>query len=123
MMLTASLKGTTPSSVFHLASNWRWRDDDKLANQLREYDGALPDEFFYDGPRGALGKIREQWRAHLQLDSTAFTAFARTLRFQLDHFGRRGFKEAVCCKLQVVGLQAPRVDQAACPYESLIQQF
>ena len=107
----------------HLASNWRWKDDDKLGQRLREYDGELPPKFFGDGPRGDLGKVREKWRTHLELDDDAFRAFAKTLRFQLDHFGRRDFKAYVYKTLEAVGLQTPRADRAACPYESLIQQF
>ncbi len=107
----------------HLASNWRWKDDDKLAALLREYDGELPPKFFDDGPKGHVGKIREQWRTHLGLDSDAFAAFARTLRFQLDHFGRRDFKAYVYATLEAAGLRAPSADRAACPYESLVQQF
>jgi len=107
----------------HLASNWRWKEDDKLAALLREYDGELPAKFFDDGPKGDLGKIREQWRTHLGLDSDAFAAFARTLRFQLDHFGRRDFKAYVYATLEAAGLRTPSADRAACPYESLVQQF
>lgn len=107
----------------HLASNWRWKDDDKLASLLREYDGELPPKFFDDGTKGDLGKVREKWRAHLKLDTDAFTAFARTLRFQLDHFGRRDFKAYVHATLEAAGLRAPSADRAACPYESLAQQF
>lgn len=107
----------------HLASNWRWKDDDKLAGLLREYDGELPPKFFEDGPRGDVGRIRESWRSHLKLDSVAFGAFARTLRLQLDHFGRRDFKAYVCASLEAAGLRTPSADRAACPYESLIQQF
>src|SRR5699024_4846082 len=76
----------------HLASNWRWKDDDKLAQLFREYDGELPPKFFDDGPRGDLGKVREKWRTHLGLEDDDFRVFAKTLRFQLDHFGRREFK-------------------------------
>ncbi|NNE17701.1 MAG: SAVED domain-containing protein [Myxococcales bacterium] len=107
----------------HLASNWRWQQDDKLARLLREFDGELPRKFFEDGPRGDLGKIREQWQAHLALDSDDFVTFARTLRFQLDHFGRRDFKAYVYATLEAAGLRTPSADLAACPYESLIQQF
>lgn len=107
----------------HLASNWRWKGDDKLASLLREYDGALPPKFFDDGARGDLGTIREKWRSHLKLDASAFTAFARTLRFQLDHFGRREFKKYVHATLEAAGLRTPSADRAACPYESLVQQF
>ncbi|MFA5180586.1 MAG: SAVED domain-containing protein [Syntrophales bacterium] len=107
----------------HLASNWRWKEDDKLAALLREYDGELPHKFFEDGPKGELGKIREQWRIHLGLDSDTFAGFARTLRLQLDHFGRRDFKAYVCATLEAAGLRTPSADHAACPYESLVQQF
>ena len=107
----------------HLASNWRWREDDKLAALLREYDGELPRKFFEDSPRGDLGKIREQWRSHLGLDPDAFAAFAQTLRFQLDHFGRRDFRAYVYATLEAAGLRTPSADRAACPYESLTQQF
>lgn len=107
----------------HLASNWRWKADDKLRQLLREYDGELPRKFFDDGPQGYFGKIREQWRSHLGLEDDAFRKFAKTLRFQLDHFGRRDFKDYVYKTLEVVGLKTPSADRAACPYESLIQQF
>lgn len=107
----------------HLASNWRWKGDDKLASLLREYDGALPPKFFSDGARSDLGSIREKWRSHLKLDDGEFLAFAQTLRFQLDHFGRRDFKKYVHATLEAAGLRAPSANHAACPYESLVQQF
>ncbi|TXD37908.1 SAVED domain-containing protein [Lujinxingia vulgaris] len=106
----------------HLASNWSWKNDDKLACRLRE-DGALPQKFFDDGPRGDFGKIREKWRAHLEIDDESFRSFAKTLRFQLNHFGRREFKSYVYATLEAAGLKVPSADRAACPYESLIQQF
>lgn len=107
----------------HLASNWRWKDDDRLAQLLREYDGELPAKFFEDGPRGVLGKVREKWRTHLGLEDDNFRQFAKALRLQLDHFGRRDFKAYVYATLEAVGLQTPSADRAACPYESLVQQF
>lgn len=107
----------------HLASNWRWKNDDKLASLMREFDGELPSKFFEDGAKSGLGKIREKWRTHLNLDAEAFTTFARTLRFQLDHFGRRDFKAYVYATLEAAGLRTPSADRAACPYESLVQQF
>lgn len=117
---------STPGSApfrLHLASNWHWRDEDKLAGFLREFDGALPHRFFADGPRSVLGKIRRKWCDHLGLNADTFAAFARTLRFQLDHFGRRDFKAYVYAKLEAAGLRTPGADRAACPYESLVQKF
>ncbi|MFO1055017.1 MAG: SAVED domain-containing protein [Planctomycetota bacterium] len=107
----------------HLASNWQWKSDDKLANLLREGDGALPSRFFDDGVKSEFGIIRENWRRHLNLNAAAFTAFGQTLRFDLNHFGRREFRNYVFATLEAAGLRIPTADQAASPYESLVQQF
>lgn len=106
----------------HLASNWRWGDD-KLGRGLREYDGALPDEFFTSPPRSQIGTVRETWRRHLAVTADEFTGFARTLRFQTDHFGRRWFRESVHDRLALAGLRAPPDSRAASKYESLTQRF
>ncbi len=107
----------------HLATNWRWKDDDKLAASINDTDGALRPEFFTVGPRSVLGKIREAWRNHLNLDAGTFAKFAKRLRFDLNHFGRRQFKELVNLRLQVAGLVTPPADRSVCPYDSLVQQF
>ncbi|MDD5222468.1 MAG: SAVED domain-containing protein [bacterium] len=113
-----------PKFRLHLASNWRWRADDALASCLREYDGALPDNFFFDGPKSVLGKVREKWRAHLGIaNGKLFENFARTLRFQLDHFGRRYFREWVHAEIARAGLQPPPPESLSSSYESLVQQF
>jgi hypothetical protein len=122
---TAYMKviSNNPSCRLNFASNWRWREDDKLANLLREYDGMLPDKFFSSSAKSEIGDIREAWRAHLSLNEADFEAFARTLRFQLDHFGRRLFREMVYDRLAAAGLRIPEASKAASPYESLVQQF
>ena len=107
----------------YLVSNWRWKDDDKLAKLIREDTGELPASFFDAGPRSDLGTIRETWRRHLRLDEDTFMAFAKTLRFKLNHFGRQDFKQLVNTTLESVGLKVQSADQASCPYESLTQQF
>jgi hypothetical protein len=112
-----------PRFRLHLASNWRWRDDDALAAVLREYDGQLPDAFFTSGAGTALGKARESWRSHLSMDKDTFESFGRTLRIQLDHFGRRHFREMVHDRLAAAGLRVPTGPTASSPYESLYQQF
>ena len=106
----------------HLASNWRWSAD-ALGKHLREYDGALPEEFFAATARSAVGKIREAWRKHLGIDAHAFPDFARCLRFQTDLFGRRFFRELVNDRLGRAGLKPVPDDRAASPYESLTQRF
>ncbi|SHJ91233.1 hypothetical protein SAMN02745216_02529 [Desulfatibacillum alkenivorans DSM 16219] len=117
------LIATDGSFRLHLVSNWQWRDDDLLAKSIRESDGALPQSFFTLGPRSDLGKIREQWRKHLDLDTEAFKSFTKTLRFHLNYFGRQDLKEWVNDRLARAGLRIPPADHAACPYESLVQKF
>lgn len=112
-----------PACRLNFVSNWRWRDDDKISSILREYDGMLPDKFFSSSADREIGNIREAWRTHLSLNEDDFEAFARTLRFQLDFFGRRLFREMVYDRLAVAGLCIPEASQAASPYESLVQQF
>jgi hypothetical protein len=118
-----NLRTVSDSFRLHLVSNWRWLEGDVLAKLLREFDGAVPQSFFSNGPKSELGKIREKWRRHLRLESSDFEAFAKTLRFQLDHFGRQGFKEWVNDRLARVGLRIPPANHAACPYENLVQKF
>lgn len=117
------ISGSHKGFRLHLASNWRWKDDDALASALREYDGRLPDGFFTSSDGSQLGRARESWRAHLSLHKDDFEAFGRTLRLQLDHFGRRHFREMVHDRLAAAGLRPPNGDQVASTYESLIQQF
>lgn len=107
----------------HLISNWRWKLEDGLAKRMRECDGALPDKFFTDGPKSDLGKIRESWQSHLGIDRTTFEDFARRLRFGLDHFGRRWFKESLNDRLACAGLKRLPAECLANPYDSLAQQF
>ncbi len=106
-----------------LASNWRWKSDDPLADYLREDDGKLPDSFFTASCQSHLGNVRELWRDHLALAKDEFETFARTLRFDLDHFGRRDFRASVHDRLAAAGLRVPAADRRASSYESLIQQF
>ena len=68
-------------------------------------------------------KSVSDWQNHLNLSPDKFIKFAHTLRFQLDHFGRRDFKKYVYATLEAAGLRIPSADHAACPYESLIQHF
>lgn len=117
-----SVAGRYGGLRIHLASNWPWSGDDALAKSLREYDGSLPPDFFSAGPRSVLGKIRESMRSHLKLQQDRFVSFAKTLRFGLNHLGRRDFTRSVHDSLAAVGLRVP-VEGVPSPYETLARQF
>ncbi|WNG20826.1 SAVED domain-containing protein [Cystobacter fuscus] len=108
----------------HLISNWQWSATDNLGPLLRLSDeGALPGRFFTDGPRSALGKIREAWRDHLKLTEDAFEDFARRLRLRVDYLSRRELKESLNERFINVGLRGIPVDKTQNVYDSLTQQL
>jgi hypothetical protein len=108
----------------HLISNWQWSATDTLGPLLRLSDeGALPDRFFADGPRSALGEIRATWRDHLELTEDAFEDFARRLRLRVDYLSRRELRESLNERLINVGLREIPVDKTQNIYDSLTQQL
>ena len=106
-----------------LASNWCWKTNDPLLPCIREDGGILPDAFFEGGNRSNLGKIRVKWRKHLGIEDGEFVQFAKKLRFQLNHFGRRDFQELVSTRLQLAGLIPRPFDKEGDVYISLAQKF
>ena len=106
-----------------LVSNWDWDRNDPLGPFVRESEGKLPDKFFTSGPASALGKVRESWRKHLNLDEGEFEEFARCLRIQVDHLGRRDFAASVYGDLARVGLAHPAKHKLVNPYDALYQRF
>lgn len=108
----------------HLISNWQWSATDKLGPLLRlSEEGALPDRFFTDGARSAVGKIREAWRDHLELTADPFEDFARRLRLRVDYLSRRELKESLNERLINVGLREIPADKTQNVYDSLTQQL
>ncbi len=107
----------------HFISNWIWKPDDPLAISVSEGDGSLPEAFFRQSPAAALGAVRELWRQHLRADEKGFLAFARTLRFGLNHFGRQWFMKNLNNLLEIAGLKPISADQLVNPYDSLYTSF
>lgn len=108
----------------HLISNWQWSATDTLGPLLRlSEEGALPDRFFTDGPRSALGKIRKDWRDHLGLTEDAFEDFARRLRLRVDYLSRRELRESLNERLINVGMREIPVDKTQNIYDTLTQQL
>lgn len=106
-----------------LVSNWQWEQNDPLFSEIRDSDGSLPTSFFLQSNRQRIGRIRELWRQHLNIDEQSFVAFAKKLRFQMNHFGRRYFKELVMSNLRNAGLVVQDDYQKANTYTSLALKF
>lgn len=106
-----------------LVSNWQWDQNDPLLSSIRDTDGSLPKSFFEERKSQRIGKIRESWRKHLNIDEQSFVSFAKKLRFQMNHFGRRDFKENVMDRLHVAGLVVPNDPNKAELYTSLALKF
>lgn len=106
-----------------LVSNWQWDQNDPLLSSIRDTDGSLPKSFFEEQKSQRIGEIRESWREHLNIDEQSLVSFAKKLRFQMNHFGRRDFKELVMSNLRNAGLVVQDDFQKANTYTSLAQQF
>lgn len=106
-----------------LVSNWRWASADALGPLVREAEGALPDAFFSAGPRSKLGKVRIEWRDHLQLTDDDFEDFARRLRLRVDFLGRADLRDWLNDRFAAVGLRQIPPDRSQNVYDSLTQQF
>ena len=107
----------------NFVSNWSWNENDPLASSLREDDGQLPNLFFTSSDASEIGKIREDWRAHLGLSPETFHDFARTLRIKTNCFGRSDFLDWVYDRLESAGLRVPSGEKRSSPYDSLYQHF
>ena len=117
------LRGIYGCFRLYFVSNWTWKPDDSVATSISEGDGSLPEAFFQQSPKAALGAVRESWRRHLGVDETEFSDFACRLRFGLNHFGRRWFMENLNDRLELCGLQPIRAGQLTNPYDSLYTNF
>ena len=91
-----------------LVSNWEWDSNDILYKKLREdKEGALPEEFFTSSDKTKIGKIIEKWQSHLNTDREGIIRFAKSLRLDLNHFGRKHFEELVYNRIENAGLIVP----------------
>ncbi|MDD2229034.1 MAG: SAVED domain-containing protein [Candidatus Cloacimonetes bacterium] len=106
-----------------LVSNWQWDQNDPLFCEIRDSDGSLPTSFFRQRNGQRIGRIRESWRKHLNIDEHSFVSFAQKLRFQMNHFGRKYFKELVMSNLRNAGLVVQDDFQTANTYSSLALKF
>jgi hypothetical protein len=124
------LSGTGRVVELRLISNWTWDAADAVKRCISGQNNALTDEFFSSSAASAVGKAREEWRAHLQVDAGEFEAFARTLRFRLGfdcsdeletHVAERmaflGLKHDVAALLVGVGIVRTLVKAGSAPVD------
>ncbi|HYH05609.1 MAG TPA: SAVED domain-containing protein [Thermoanaerobaculia bacterium] len=88
-----------------LISNWTWDAADAVKRCISGQNNALTEEFFSSSAASAVGKAREEWRAHLGLDAAEFEAFARTLRFRLGFDCSDELEARVTERMEFLGLK------------------
>jgi hypothetical protein len=99
------LSGKGHAVELRLISNWTWDADDAIKRCISGQNNALTEEFFSSSAASAIGKAREEWRAHLQLDAAEFEAFARTLRFRLGFDCSDELEARVTERMEFLGLK------------------
>jgi SMODS-associated and fused to various effectors sensor domain len=90
----------------YLVSNWSWsHESDKIGRCLNNQEGKLSDEFFESGSHSDIGKIREEWRAHIGASPEEFRAFIASLHLQLGEGSFRQMQQMVSERMEHVGLK------------------
>jgi hypothetical protein len=90
----------------YLVSNWSWsHESDKIGRCLNNQEGKLSDEFFDCGPQSDIGKVREEWRAHIGAGQEEFRAFIASLHLQLGEGSFRQMQQMVSERMEHVGLK------------------
>jgi SMODS-associated and fused to various effectors sensor domain len=90
----------------HLVSNWSWSHEaDKIGRCLNSQEGKLSDEFLSCGPRSDIGRVREQWKAHIGATPEEFSEFINSLHLQLGEGSFRQLRQMVSERMEHVGLK------------------
>ena len=93
----------------HFLSNWTWDSGDKLKSCISGDDNSLTEEFFKASSRSDLGKLRQQWALHLDIQPSSmsdFVAFLGSLRLWLGFTCWDWMKRVTKERMAYLGLNA-----------------
>lgn len=115
---------TFASKRYNIVNTWGLDHNDDLPKLLGNNGGIRLDILFKNGPRSANGKIREAWKAHLQIDSDeALRDILAPLRIMHSFGDERNVKDQLNSNLLLSGLRPIPADQHSSKYNDLIQKL
>lgn len=115
---------TFASKRYNIVNTWGLDHNDDLPKLLGNNGGLRLDLLFKKGPTSANGKIRETWKAHLEIDSDEkLREILTPLRIMHSFGDERHVKDQLNSNLLLSGLRPISADQHSSKYNDLIQKL
>ncbi|OPC67310.1 hypothetical protein BAY13_15940 [Elizabethkingia bruuniana] len=109
---------------YNIVNTWGLDRNDDLPRLLGNNGGIRLDVLFKNGPKSANGKIREAWKAHLEIDSDEkLREILAPLRIMHSFGDERQVKDQLNTNLVLSGLRPIPADQHSSKYNDLIQKL
>jgi hypothetical protein len=107
-----------------LVTAWRFDQNDVLRTLISNNDGEIDTKkVFADGPRSAVGKVREAWRKQLGgVTDDQLERVLRHLRIR-DNVPLYRLKEDAALYLRLAGLTPPSEGSLVDPYLAMVRRF
>lgn len=109
---------------YNIVNTWGLDYNDTLRILLGNNGGIRLDNLFKNGPKSVNGKIREAWKAHLEIDSDeTLREILAPLRIMHSFGNERQVKDQLNSNLLLSGLRPIPDDQHSSKYNDLIQKL
>jgi len=115
---------TGEGARFHLVTNWVPKEKDPLRKVILNQTNALDIEpIFVGGANSMMGRLRETWGGHLQIDQEELRRVLRTLGFNLRIRSGEDLREHLNDRFAAVGMRTIPRDEAGFSYDDLIKKL
>lgn len=112
------------SKRYNIVNTWGLDHSDNLRLLLGNNGGIRLDNLFKKGPKSTNGKIREAWKAHLEIHSDdELREILAPLRIMHSFGDERHVKDQLNSNLLLSGLKPIPADQHSSKYNDLIQKL
>lgn len=115
---------TGEGARFHLVTNWEPKAKDPLRKVILNQTNALDiDPIFVGGSGSMMGRLRETWGGHLQIDDEELRIVLRTLGVNLRIRSGEDLREHLNDRFAAVGMRTISRDEAGFSYDDLIKKL
>lgn len=109
---------------FHLVTNWAPKEKDPLRKLILNQTNALDiDSVFVGGVNSMMGRLRDLWNGHLQIDDDELRRLLRTLGINLRIRSGEDLREQLNDRFEAVGMRTVPRDEAGFSYDDLIRKL
>ena len=109
---------------FHLVTNWHPKKKDPLRKLILNQTNALDvDAIFVGGKRSMMGRLRESWSKHLDIDEDELRFLVRTLCVNLRIRSGEDLRDQLNDRFEAVGMHTIPRDEVGFSYDDLIRKL